>query len=634
MKRILGISGSMKKNEFSSTEFLLDRALEKAASLGFETKHVRLVDYNILPCTGCGSCMDNRNCKLLSRPEDQMAELYEECCRADAFIFASPVYALSLPAIWKNWIDRCEPCEDSDLEYEYYNYDVVKTVKGKAFRGKVAAQMYIAAGCGSEWALSALAPAFTAIQLSIVANVGITLAEFDAQPGVKRQKWSRPIEEAEFAIKMAECVGERVCETIGYSTYDVEAPYYHRLEQKKDFGQSFFENGLGERVMVNELGTGKIALICAKKEHAETARKWYQALIQKSPKAVENIFSVTLVGQLPHFISQDDIRKMLLSNFEEKAYKNVLFDWNLQVFSSFFSYDGTCPSVIVFDTGSGQILCEKKCMPEENAIGEVSGLLEDTVITDEMLCVNGVNLSVRKVGNGFPTIMVHGNRDCKETLMKLALSLEQTVGGQYILLDLRGHGESEKVKSGYTIDQFAEDVFGVMEKLGISKANYIGHSLGSTVGIRFAAKHGDRLERLVLLSAAATFQIGFKRPEFSREQFAEQLKETNSRAAEFFFSKEFPQIAEQITGHWLEVDYDVHMQMIKMKHPDLSEEAKSIKNKTLIITGRQDAATTPENAKELAALIDGSCMEIVPGSHYMFLEYPVLLRDKIGGFLQ
>ena len=35
-------------------------------------------------------------------------------------------------------------------------YDVVKQVKGKAFRGKVAAQIIVSAGSGAEWAISAL----------------------------------------------------------------------------------------------------------------------------------------------------------------------------------------------------------------------------------------------------------------------------------------------------------------------------------------------------------------------------------------------------------------------------------------------------------------------------------------------
>lgn len=186
-----------------------------------QTELLRLNDYNILPCDGCGNCMNGKHCHLLKDPEDQLTELYDKLKEADGFVFASPVYALSLPAVWKNWIDRCEPCSDEDLDFEYYNYDRVAGVKGKAFKGKVAGQIVVAAGPGHEWALASLMPCFTAIKLSMIASAGISLIEYDGQPGIRKRSWSKPIEEAEEAKMMARAVGMRVASSLGFSYFDL-----------------------------------------------------------------------------------------------------------------------------------------------------------------------------------------------------------------------------------------------------------------------------------------------------------------------------------------------------------------------------------------------------------------------------
>lgn len=220
MKKIIGLAGSMKKRH-SSSEYLLSVALEAAAEQGVQTELLRLNDYNILPCDGCGNCMNGKHCHLLKDPEDQLTELYDKLKEADGFVFASPVYALSLPAVWKNWIDRCEPCSDEDLDFEYYNYDRVAGVKGKAFKGKVAGQIVVAAGPGNEWALASLMPCFTAIKLSMIASAGISLIEYDGQPGIRKRSWSKPIEEAEEAKMMARAVGMRVASSLGFSYFDL-----------------------------------------------------------------------------------------------------------------------------------------------------------------------------------------------------------------------------------------------------------------------------------------------------------------------------------------------------------------------------------------------------------------------------
>ncbi len=66
-----------------------------------------------------------------------------------------------------------------------------------------------------------------------------------------------------------------------------------------------------------------------------------------------------------------------------------------------------------------------------------------------------------------------------------------------ILVDLRGHGKSDKPNDGYHIDQMARDVVRTMEYLKLERAHVIGSSLGAEVGLSMAANHPKKVASLV-----------------------------------------------------------------------------------------------------------------------------------------
>lgn len=252
----------------------------------------------------------------------------------------------------------------------------------------------------------------------------------------------------------------------------------------------------------------------------------------------------------------------------------------------------------------------------------------------KILNANGISFTYNTIGEGFPCIMIHGNRDSKEVFTEMAQLLQETIGGKYYMFDLRGHGDSEKAIDGYSIDDFVMDIKSIIQELGYQSVNYIGHSLGSTIGIRFASQYPNMINKLILMSGAATFKIGFKRPTFTRENFRSQLMETNQRAANYFFHKDYPLVQKRITDNWLNIDYDVHLKMINLQHPDLRNDAANIKNPVLLLYGEDDRSTNVSDGEMLKSLIPDAKLSIIKnGSHFMFLEHPLKTIFYIGGFL-
>lgn len=69
--------------------------------------------------------------------------------------------------------------------------------------------------------------------------------------------------------------------------------------------------------------------------------------------------------------------------------------------------------------------------------------------------------------------------------------------------DLRGHGESGwDPEARYTTEAFVTDMERLVDHLGLRRFHLIGHSLGGLISLLFAARHPDRVARLVIIDYA------------------------------------------------------------------------------------------------------------------------------------
>ncbi len=114
---------------------------------------------------------------------------------------------------------------------------------------------------------------------------------------------------------------------------------------------------------------------------------------------------------------------------------------------------------------------------------------------------DGVTLAYVEEGprNAPPVVLIHGYTDSARDWAPIAPLL--TPRFRLIIVDLRGHGVSSKPDCCYTRFNFAYDVKLLLERLHISRADIIGHSLGSIVAQTFAELWPESTRRLVLISS-------------------------------------------------------------------------------------------------------------------------------------
>jgi non-heme chloroperoxidase len=102
--------------------------------------------------------------------------------------------------------------------------------------------------------------------------------------------------------------------------------------------------------------------------------------------------------------------------------------------------------------------------------------------------------------DGPVVLMLHGLSDSSYSYRRVLPLLPPHL--RFIAIDQRGHGDSDRPVSGYSMDDLAADAIDVLDELGIARAVVVGHSMGSFVARKVAERDPHRVERLVLIGTA------------------------------------------------------------------------------------------------------------------------------------
>jgi len=149
--------------------------------------------------------------------------------------------------------------------------------------------------------------------------------------------------------------------------------------------------------------------------------------------------------------------------------------------------------------------------------------------------VDGIELQVYETGNkrGEAILFLHPQGSTSKIWMKLVPLFEKDY--YLLLMDLRGHGESDKSTYGYDIQSQCDDIKFVLESFKIEKAHLIGNSLGGDIATAFASIYSKCVLSLTNIDSGMINYIGH---EGERELTLEEvLEECKNRKINSFTSK-------------------------------------------------------------------------------------------------
>ena len=127
--------------------------------------------------------------------------------------------------------------------------------------------------------------------------------------------------------------------------------------------------------------------------------------------------------------------------------------------------------------------------------------------------VNGIELNVRRQGNGPALLLLHGFTGSGATWQPF-----DWPGYETVAVDLPGHGESDKPAGAerYRMERCLEDLVSLLDELGLERAAVLGYSLGGRVALHLALHAPERLWALVIESASPGIESEAERAERRR----------------------------------------------------------------------------------------------------------------------
>jgi pimeloyl-ACP methyl ester carboxylesterase len=280
-----------------------------------------------------------------------------------------------------------------------------------------------------------------------------------------------------------------------------------------------------------------------------------------------------------------------------------------------------------------------------------------------MKTADGRKLSYHRTGTDGPVLVCHpgGPGFSAQYFGDLAGLWERFT---LVLLNPRGTGGSSRPADpkAYLIDDYVSDLEELRVHLGLEKMLLLGHSHGGMVAQAYAARHPDRVEKLVLASTLARFAEEQKeamnelmerrsgQPWYADAMAALQAEQegnfsTDEEMADLVF-RELPLYfahfgaaeagyldtlkGEKLNGDALRLFNNEIFETF-----DLRGELGKITAPTLVITGDDDFICGPVCADEIAAGIKGSRKVIVGDSgHMIFIEQPEAFESEVADFLE
>ena len=209
--------------------------------------------------------------------------------------------------------------------------------------------------------------------------------------------------------------------------------------------------------------------------------------------------------------------------------------------------------------------------------------------------------------------------------------------------DLCGHGESAQPVRIPSLTVLSDQLWALLDQLGIGRCAIIGFSLGGMINRRFAMDHPDRVSALVILNSPHE-----RSPEAQRlvEERAEQTgaggpAATIDSTLERWFTSDFRAEAPDVMAHIRKtvlandpVNFTLHRQVLANGVIELIRPAPPITTPTLVMTCENDSGSTPEMSHAIASEIPRARNLIVPGLKHMgLMERPELFWTPILQFL-
>jgi 3-oxoadipate enol-lactonase len=209
-----------------------------------------------------------------------------------------------------------------------------------------------------------------------------------------------------------------------------------------------------------------------------------------------------------------------------------------------------------------------------------------------------------------------------------------------VRFDARGHGFSPVPAGPYSIDDLADDLVQLLDRMEIERAHLVGLSIGGMTALRMAARNPDRVDRLVVASTSA--MLG------PATMWAERAAAVRSRGLDA--------VADGVVDRWFTDRFrsenpgvvDWAREMLVSNPPygyaeccgviermDLRGDLAAVRAPLLALAGAEDPATPPGHLRAIAdGVARGMVLVVDRAAHLANLEQPEIVNRLILNHLE
>jgi pimeloyl-ACP methyl ester carboxylesterase len=242
-------------------------------------------------------------------------------------------------------------------------------------------------------------------------------------------------------------------------------------------------------------------------------------------------------------------------------------------------------------------------------------------------------------GSGPTVVLVHGVGGRLDMWEPIVPHLSDRF--RVIRYDLRGFGQSTKVKGRYEVGSYIEDFAALMHHLKVDRCHLVGQSLGGIIAQGIALVYGDMIDRLVLSSTIGGVNAedrAFLRERYLKVREGADAQDHFDRSLDTYFSPEYLKAHPDAVLKEREARKDIDPECFAAAYriiaeTDMIEDLHRIKSRTLVQTGEFDRAS-PQMAEAMAREIPDSEVVIYKGlRHRLVAEAPDLVGQTVRNFL-
>lgn len=228
-------------------------------------------------------------------------------------------------------------------------------------------------------------------------------------------------------------------------------------------------------------------------------------------------------------------------------------------------------------------------------------------------------------GQGPAVVLIHG---AGGTHLIWPSPLRYLPGATVYALDLPGHGRSQGAGRQH-IKEYARDVVGFLDGVGVERAVLVGHSMGGAIAQTLAVTVPLRVLGLVLVATGARLRVA---PAIL-EGLQSDLRTTVALIAQWAWGPgadpalvaRGQRLMEMTQPRVLQGDF------LACDQFDLRQEISQIAVPTLVLTGSEDRMTPPRFGQWLAEQIPGARFALIEeAGHMLMLER----SDQVAGQIQ